>query len=107
MHAVKGICFLKGEKKKALKLANRWFSTHRKMLIKRHDMHTLYACDKKVKTCNSCYSVTEKVVMTLIIEESFCLSSFFTKKATATITLKKFWTLKGLRNDSGLIFHLV
>ncbi|GBM51267.1 hypothetical protein AVEN_198585-1 [Araneus ventricosus] len=50
----------------------------------------------------SCYSASEKVVMTLSLKApSLLLKLFYKNSDCGAIALKKFWTLKGLRSGSG------
>ncbi|GBM58976.1 hypothetical protein AVEN_77279-1 [Araneus ventricosus] len=52
-------------------------------------------------TCDSCYSVSEKVVMTILEGSGSACEAFLQESCVndcAAITLKKFRTLKGLRS---------
>ncbi|GBO34767.1 hypothetical protein AVEN_224222-1 [Araneus ventricosus] len=57
---------------------------------------------KRQGTCSSCYSASEKVVMTLSLKDRTLLVKLFYKNGEcAAIALKKLRTLKGLRSGSG------
>ncbi|GBM06913.1 hypothetical protein AVEN_147851-1 [Araneus ventricosus] len=57
---------------------------------------------KRRGTCSSCYSASEKVVMTLSLKDrALPVKLFYKNGDCAAISLKKFRTLKGLRSGSG------
>ncbi|GBN58799.1 hypothetical protein AVEN_9514-1 [Araneus ventricosus] len=59
---------------------------------------------KRRGTCSSCYSASEKVIITLSLKDQALLVKRFYKNGDCmTIALKKFRTLKGLRSGSGTI----